>query len=79
LKDGGRAISGSRSQQRVRRGLVAGQVALSVLLLAGAALLLASFNRLSHEKMGFNPKGFGSLESVCPQRIIQTTDRKGVS
>ena len=57
LKDGGRAISGSRSQQRVRRGLVAGQVALSVLLLAGAALLLASFNRLSHEKMGFNPKG----------------------
>ena len=55
LKDGGRAISGSRGQQRVRRGLVAGQVALSVLLLAGAALLLASFSRLSHEKMGFDP------------------------
>jgi putative ABC transport system permease protein len=53
LKDGGRAISGSLSQHRVRRGLVAAQVALSVLLLAGAALLLTSFFRLSHEEMGF--------------------------
>ncbi len=53
LKDGGRAISGSPGQHRVRRGLVAAQVALSVLLLAGAALLLASFVRLSHEEMGF--------------------------
>ncbi len=57
LKEGGRAISGSRGQQRVRRGLVAGQVALSVLLLVGAALLLASFSRLSHEKIGFDPAG----------------------
>ena len=57
LKDGGRAMSGSRGQQRVRRGLVAAQVALSVLLLAGAALLLTSFNRLSHEKIGFRPEG----------------------
>jgi putative ABC transport system permease protein len=40
----------------VRRGLVAAQVALSVLLLAGAGLLLASFVRLSNEKIGFNPE-----------------------
>ena len=53
LKDGGRSIGGSRGQQRVRRGLVAIQVAFSVLLLAGAALLLASFMRLSREEMGF--------------------------
>jgi putative ABC transport system permease protein len=56
LKDGGRAISGSRGQQRVRRCLVAAQVALSVLLLAGAGLLLASFVRLSHENIGFRPE-----------------------
>ena len=56
LKDGGRAISGSRGQQQVRRGLVAAQVALSVLLLAGAGLLLASFVRLSREKIGFQPE-----------------------
>ena len=57
LKDGGRSVSGSAGQRRVRRGLVAAQVAFSVILLAGAALLLASFMRLSREKMGFNPAG----------------------
>ena len=53
LKDGGRAISGSRGQQRFRRGLVAGQVGLSVVLLAGAAMLVSSFIRLSRQESGF--------------------------
>ncbi|MEP6686162.1 MAG: ADOP family duplicated permease, partial [Verrucomicrobiota bacterium] len=53
LKDGGRAISGSRGQQRLRRGLVAAQVGLSVVLLAGAALLIASFVHLSKQPSGF--------------------------
>ncbi len=47
LKDGGRAMTGSRGQMRFRRGLVSAQVGLSVVLLAGAALLIASFVRLS--------------------------------
>jgi predicted permease len=55
LKDGGRAMTGSRGQQRFRRGLVAAQVGLSVVLLAGAALLIASFVRLSRQPSGFNP------------------------
>jgi predicted permease len=54
LKDGGRAMTGSRGQQRFRRGLVAAQVGLSVVLLAGAALLGASFVRLSRQPSGFN-------------------------
>jgi predicted permease len=53
LKDGGRAVSGSRGQQRFRRGLVAAQVALSVTLLAGAAMLISSFVRLSGQESGF--------------------------
>ena len=53
LKDGGRAVSGSASQQRFRRALVAAQVALSVVLLAGAALLISSFANLSRENSGF--------------------------
>ena len=53
LKDGGRAISGSRGQQRFRRGLVAAQVGLSVVLLAGAAMLVSSFVRLSRQESGF--------------------------
>lgn len=53
LKDGGRAVSGSIGQQRFRRGLVAAQVGLSVVLLAGAAMLISSFMRLSGQDAGF--------------------------
>ena len=55
LKEGGRGTSGSVRQQRFRKILVGAQVALSVTLLAGAALLITSFIRLSHQNIGFNP------------------------
>src|SRR5256885_1353688 len=53
LKEGGRGTSGSRSQHRFRSGLVATQVGLSVVLLAGAAMLVSSFVRLSRQEVGF--------------------------
>jgi len=53
LKEGGRGASGSRGQHRFRRGLVAAQVGLSVVLLAGAAMLISSFVRLSQQEAGF--------------------------
>src|SRR5204863_2268320 len=53
LKEGGRGSSGSVRQQRFRKILVGAQVALSVTLLAGASLLIASFLRLSHQNTGF--------------------------
>lgn len=57
LKDGGRAVSGSRGQYRFRRGLVAAQVGLSVVLLACAAMLVSSFMRLSRQETGFSTEG----------------------
>jgi predicted permease len=53
LKEGGRGTSGSVRQQRFRKILVGAQVALSVTLLTGAILLIASFVRLSHQNTGF--------------------------
>jgi len=53
LKEGGRGSSGSVRQQRFRKMLVGSQVALSVTLLAGAALLITSFIRLSQTNLGF--------------------------
>jgi predicted permease len=53
LKEGGRGTSGSVRQQRFRRILVGAQVALSVTLLAGAALLITSFVRLAQQNIGF--------------------------
>src|SRR5204862_3335138 len=53
LKEGGRGTSGSVRQQRFRKILVGAQVALSVTLLAGAALLITSFVRLAQQNIGF--------------------------
>src|SRR5256885_17110997 len=53
LKEGGRGTSGSVRQQRFRKILVGAQVALSVTLLAGAALLITSFIHLSEQNIGF--------------------------
>jgi predicted permease len=56
LKEGGRATSGPRAG-RLRSGLVVAQVALSLMLLIGAALLLRSFATLLSVPAGFNPEG----------------------
>jgi putative ABC transport system permease protein len=53
LKEGARGASGSTNQFRFRRILIGAQVALSVTLLAGAALLIASFIRLSQQRIGY--------------------------
>jgi predicted permease len=83
LKEGGRGTSGSAHQQRLRRFLVGAQVALSVTLLAGAALLITSFVRLSQQTIGFHPEnrwiGFVTLPSVqypdltARQNFVQQT------
>jgi putative ABC transport system permease protein len=46
---------GSRGGLRVRRALVAGEVALSLVLLVGAGLLVTSFLQLRGVEPGFNP------------------------
>lgn len=56
LKDG-LPGGGSRSGTRVRGALVAGEVALSLVLLAGAGLLASSFLQLRSVNTGFNPEG----------------------
>ncbi|MBA2458050.1 MAG: ABC transporter permease, partial [Gemmatimonadales bacterium] len=53
LKEGGRGSSGRG--HRTRAVLVGAQVALSLVLLAGAGLLLKSFARLNAVDLGFNP------------------------
>jgi predicted permease len=66
LKEGGRGTAGSVRQQRFRKVLVGAQVALSVTLLAGASLLIASFVRLSHQDPGFKPEKLWIGGTVMP-------------
>jgi len=70
LKEGGRGTSSSAHQQRFRKILVGAQVALSVTLLAGAALLITSFVKLSRQNIGFTRKyvdrpGYVTASGIC--------------
>ncbi len=67
LKEGGRGTAGSIRQQRFRKVLVGAQVALSVTLLAGASLLIASFVRLSSQDPGFKTDNLWVGFTVMPQ------------
>jgi predicted permease len=53
LKEMGRGVSGSRRHNRLRNLLIVGEVALSVVLLAGAGLLFRSFMQLQSVNTGF--------------------------
>ncbi len=55
LRDGGRTVVASRRQRVARSGLVAGQLALTMLLLAAAGVMLRSFDALRRVEPGFDP------------------------
>lgn len=54
LKDGSRGSTEGRSRNRIRNALVVVEIALSVVLLAGAGLLLRSFTRLNAIDPGYD-------------------------
>jgi predicted permease len=66
LKDGARGASGGGARQRVRSALVVVEVALAVVLLVGAALFIASFQRLVRIDPGFDSAGV-LIVSVVPR------------
>jgi putative ABC transport system permease protein len=53
MKQGGRGVGTSIGSRRVQNGLIIAQVAVSVVLLVGAGLLLASFVRLQRVDPGY--------------------------
>jgi putative ABC transport system permease protein len=60
LKESSRGVHTGRS--RMRSALIVSEVALSLMLLAGAGLLINSFWRLLHTNAGFDPKGVLALD-----------------
>ena len=66
LKSGARTSGASRGRQRLRAGLVVGQLALSMVLLVGAGLAIRSFMRLTHVDPGFDADGQLTFGLVMP-------------
>jgi len=67
LREGGRGLGASRRHSRLSRILVGSEVALSIILLAGAGLLLRSFWRVLQVRPGFNPSHLTTVQIWIPQ------------
>jgi putative ABC transport system permease protein len=74
LKRGG-GRSGSASRGRLQSVLVGGQIALTLMVLTGAALLLRSFWNLQRADAGFRPEGVRMLRiAPAPSRYETNAD-----
>ncbi len=61
-----------RSRRTMRRWLVAVQVALSVVLLTGAALLVRTLDRLQTMNLGYTPEHLSMLSFTGPRSVFTT-------
>lgn len=69
------ARQGARGGRRFRGALVAGQIALSVVLLIGTGLLVRSFTRLAAVDTGFEPRGTVTARLNMPDASIGPAER----
>lgn len=66
LRDGGRGTTTSRLRRHVRGGLVIGQVALALVLLAAAGLMMRTVMELSAVRPGFDAAGVVAADIPLP-------------
>jgi putative ABC transport system permease protein len=66
LREGGRT-GGGEIRPRLRAALVAGQVALALVLLTAAGLLQRSFQKLTTVELGYRPQGLLTMEYRLPR------------
>ena len=76
LKDSGKGVSGGFRGGKLRGALVIVEVALSLMLLAGAGLLMRSFVRLQTVDLGLNPNNVLVARLPLPQGQYTTAPEK---
>src|SRR5690606_29749747 len=78
LREGGRSQVGTRRSHRLRAGLVVAEVALAVLLLAGAGLLIRSFATLIEVDPGFRTSGIATFPVRLPGGAYPDDERRAI-
>ncbi len=76
LRESGRSSTGGRERQQFRSFLVAGEMALGLILLAGTGLLLKSLSRISEVDPGFQPRGVMTAGLTLPQQQYNSTEKQ---
>ncbi|HET9315328.1 MAG TPA: ABC transporter permease [Vicinamibacteria bacterium] len=69
LRESG-AAGGSARQRRLHDLLMAGQLALSVVLVVGAALLVRTFGAMANARPGFEPDGAVAMDVTLPRGLF---------
>jgi putative ABC transport system permease protein len=75
LREGGRGLLGGRGH-RLRGGLVVGQMALAMVLLAGAGLLIRSFSQLRRVDPGFRAGSALTFRISLPESAYRDESRR---
>ncbi len=73
---GSRGSSDGAGRQRMRSGLVITQVALAIVLLAGAGLMLKSFWHAQNAPLGFDPHGVVNFDISLPEAKYKKDEQK---
>jgi putative ABC transport system permease protein len=76
LKDSGKGVSGGFRKGRLRNALVMVEIALSLVLLAGAGLLMRTFVGLQRVDLGFNPDKILVARLPLPRGQYKTAAEK---
>lgn len=74
LRESGHGVAGTGS--RLQRGLVAGEVALAVLLVAGAGLLMNSFWRMNRIDSGVEAEGAVAFSVELPYAVYESLESR---
>jgi predicted permease len=75
LQEGGRSGTSGKVRQRLRSGLVVGEIGLAMLLLVGAGLLLRSLAQVERLDTGFEPHGLMTAVFSLP-RTYKTDEQQ---
>jgi putative ABC transport system permease protein len=68
LRSGGRSVSGGAAQALLRKSLVVGAVALSIMLMVGASLMVRTVLAIGRVDLGFRPDRVLTLRVPLPER-----------
>jgi predicted permease len=75
FKDGSPQMSAGQHRQRLRGALVVAELALAVMLLAGAGLMIRSLWNLTHIDLGFNPDRVLTMRLALPAAQYDTPEK----